>query len=331
MPWTSGSVTGHTALLQALKTFLTTNTDLVNANQNWVINKEETIASYNMSQTFGGTQSWGANFTDLYMQGPGLAQQDEVYVNLRTYEIPALSHFGWMIAGADDFDTDSAWESQPGISYSGSANSRLFRFLPLVDSLIEYWIVANGRRWILVCKVAGDFFSIYNGMLLPYALPSEFAYPLFISGTSSSMNEIITSVNLSSFFRPDRDPSAILRERDGTYLVTVSTYRPVTNSFGVWPWGLFANNPLESWDFVGNYDGSFSLLPAICLRGPTTADPSKNIYGELQGVYHIPGLATPGNVSPVSEDTITVGSDTYLVVQNCDRTDKDNYAAIKLE
>ena len=326
MAWTSGSVTGHRNLLDALVTFLTTNATLVAANQNWVLNKGETVSSYNMNIQ-SGSQTYGTDFKDAYLVGPGLAQQDQIYSQIRAYEIPASSVIGWMVCGATGFDTNEVWEDQPGFSYTGA---RIINFMPLVDSLIEYWIVANGRRWILVCKISGDFFTIYNGLLLPYALPSEYPYPMFVSGTSSSINELVSSTGLSSCFRADKDTACLLRNVDNTWHKIADSPRPIYTSeqFGIHPW---CNIGFSAWITCGNVDGTFPLFPAIAYAGGTTQPADKNVYGELEGVYFIPGLAASGQTSPVAEDTITVGSDTYLVVQNCDRTDKDNYAAIKLE
>jgi hypothetical protein len=53
-------------------------------------------------------------------------------------------------------------------------------------------------------------------------------------------------------------------------------------------------------------------------------DNTPEVYGELDGV-----LATSGQAI-ASEDTLTVGADSYLVVQNVFRTGRNQYCAVKL-
>lgn len=320
----TGSVTGHLNLLSALKTFLTTNADLVSAGEDWTVEKDETISSYamyspNVTSPSGG---FGSTFRDLYLTGPGLAGADAIHVNIRTYEAPTQGIYNWMIQGATDYEGGLPWHQQPGNSW----DSNNFIYLTLTNSTIDYWFVANGRRFIVICKISGDFYVSHCGFILPYALPSEFPYPMFISAVTNSINALPTSTTyLSNFWYPGNYKPGFFRHRDGKWL-----YASYGGSIGTsaivqfWPWYPIASASL-SYLHCGHPDGSFALLPCTLYCGYDGG----NIYGEADGVFYIPGVSPV--VSPLSEDTISISGIDYLVVQNVDKTDRHAYAAIRLD
>lgn len=112
--------------------------------------------------------------------------------------------------------------------------------------------------------------------------------------------------------------AAFARHWDGAWVEVANYYARTDGRFAkddnmVWPFNEARN--------VGrNRDGSYGLLPAIL----TCNYSSNNVYGELEGVYQVSGFST------ASEDTITIGSDTFLIVQSVNRTAWRDYAAIKL-
>jgi hypothetical protein len=67
-------------------------------------------------------------------------------------------------------------------------------------------------------------------------------------------------------------------------------------------------------------DGGYLLSPVIVHF----TSPSKYIFGELDGIYHVSGF------SNASANVITIGSDDYLVVQNVYRNTIGDYCAVKL-
>jgi hypothetical protein len=319
----TGTVTGHLDLLTALKTFLTTNADLVSAGEEWTVEKDETISSYTMTSPNVGspTGGWGSTWRDLYLTGPGLAGSDAIHVNIRTYEAPTQGIYNWMIQGATDYDGGVPWHRQPNNSWY----SNNFRYLPLSNSTIDYWFVANGRRFIVVAKISGDFYASYCGFILPYALPSEYPYPLMVSAVTNNINSLPSDTGMSNFWVSDYDNPAMFRHRDGLWLYSMLlTSIGATASFGFWPW-----YPMRSmstyYQHIGHVDGSFPLLPCTLISGYDGG----NAFGEAEGVFFLPGLSPV--VSPLSEDTIQIGGVDYLVAQNVDKTGAYDYAAIRLD
>jgi hypothetical protein len=320
--WATGTVTGHLNLLSVLKSFLTSNGSLVAAGQQWTALKDETISSYamtnpNVSSPSGG---FGPTFRDLYLRGPGLAGVDAIHVNIRTYEAPSLGLSNWMIQGATDYEVGQPWHRQPNNSWYSSN----FRYLTLTNSTIEYWIVADGRRFILACKISGDFYTSHCGFILPYALPSEYPYPLMVSAVTNNINALPTDSSMSNFWASDYDYPAMLRHRDGLWLYSAKLVSiAATPSFGFWPWYPITSMSSAS-QLIGHPDGSFVLIPCTLISGHDGG----NVYGEADGVFYVPGLSPV--VNPLSEDTISIGGTDYLVVQNIDKTDRNAYAAIRL-
>lgn len=322
MAWTSGTVTGHLNLLAALKTFLTTDASLVALSQQWAVEKDETIPSYTLTSPTVTTPTggYGTTFRDLYLRGPGLAGTDAIHVNIRTYEAPTQGLLSWMIQGATDYDGGLPWERQPGNSWL----TNNFRYLTLSNSTIDYWFIANGRRFIVIYKISGDFYASYCGFILPYALPSEFPYPMAVSGVTNNINSLPTDTGMSNFWVSDNDNPMMFRHRDGLWIQSVDASGLVVQaSLYIWPW-YPVKDQATSLQMMGHPDGSFVLLPAIAFSGHDNG----NIYGEFDGVYYVPGLSPV--VNPLSEDTITIEGVAHLVVQNIDKTNRHAYAAIKL-
>lgn len=302
MAHVTGSATDWDDLLNDLITFLTTNSALVAANQNWVVEKEETTAATASGDT--------GNYHDVYLRGPGLAQQDNVHVNIRSYERAPTSVYNWEIRGATAFQTAQDFNSQPGINPNPS-------YFALANAQIDYEFMANGRRFIVIAFIAGDTYISYNGLLLPYGTPSEYPYPLYVSGTVNSRTNSIDVAStqirncykyLSNLF------GCSLRATDGAW-VKISNETSVDDDEGaVWPWNVFTSSvPVR-----GNLDGSFTLLPGVVYFG-------SNVAGDFQGLFFTPKT---GVTDLAAGDTITIGADVYVVLQNAKSTEEYGYAAV---
>lgn len=323
MAWETGTANGHRDLMDKLETFLTTHPDLVAASQTWTVNWSGTVTSYNMDNHSDPSQGYDTDFKDLYLKGPGLAGTDEIYIQLRAYEVPALSINNWMVAATTDYTPDPPtvkFEDQPNIS---NYNNQYYCYLTLVDSLITYWFVANGRRFYVVAKVGGDFYVMHAGFILPYALPSEYPYPIHVGACAEMPGYVYSRTDLTNFWKSELQRNAFLRARDGAWL-RASEGTEGAGKVTSWPWEMDTDTG-GYLKLIGNADGSFPLLPGV-LEGP---DDGGNVYGQYQGLCYIPALSP--STDAVAEDTITIGADTYLVLQNVDKTGRAQFAALKLE
>lgn len=314
MAWETGSVTNYDDLLDKLKTFLTTDATLVAAGQNWTVMKDEII-------------------TDryIYFRGPGLAGNDEIHVNIRRFFSAAGGVYNWEFQGATSYDGGLDYANQPG--------SNQTCFYCLSNGVMNYWFFANGRRFIVITKIGTVFVSAYAGFIMPYALPSEYPYPMFIGATSylESRSYSEPDYYTSAFWKMGygyrntvelRIDSAVqLRLVSGLWLPfkqnTVTTYED--NSGAIWPyWSIdvASNSDPGIGNLTKNMDGSYSILPIILYS--STYD-TKDVFGELDGVFHTPGIDLN------SEDTLTIGGDTYLCFQNVEDVGRNDFAAILRE
>lgn len=267
-----------------------------------------------------GTQVWSvlgsssAAEDQLYLKGPGLSGADEIYVNFRTVTDVGQDMYNWEIAGAVAYDAQNSYDLQPGMSPLGHC---LFW-----DSTIPYWLIVNGRRFILIAKVSTTYHTLYCGLYLPYATSSEMPYPMAIM-TSSGNNEpkirwSAGTYQISGFWDPV-DGSSYIRHWNGSWVPMANlayhmgTTRSELHVSCVWPWE-------EDYGFGVNIDGNYGLLPAVMHSSYGNG----NVLGELEGVYFVSGFSNG------AEDIITISGDQYLVVQSTYRTERRDYAAIKL-
>lgn len=313
MAWTSGTATSFTDFYAKLRDFLTTNAALIAAGQNWSV--------------LSGPASGALTFTDeLLLQAPGNSGTDEILVGLHPSVSVPSDYYNMGISGYSSFN--------PGIPLVDQPNRLAPRYIHLWDGAMPYWFVANGRRFIIVVRVTTVYQPAYAGFILPYHLPTTWAYPVFVGGcsrTSTWRYSVVNDGRHSAFFAPGGDnavPPAVnncssaIRLPDGQWLGLANKWQSSTeadvtsNVIGPWASVLRPTASLRE-----GLDGQYGLQPSeIAINAPYPAN-----LGALEGVWYVPGFGT------ASENTITVDGVTYLIVQNTYRTSNNEYAAIALE
>lgn len=307
------SVNGSDNLLTALITFLSTNTDLVTANQEWVILDDNTVGAERF----------------VYLKGTGLSELDEIYIGIRSYLDLSTNAYNWGIIGMTGYDSGLSFDLQPG------ASSQCVLCLSNLSGM-EYWIIANGRRFILIVKIGTVYVSSYCGFLLPYATPGEYPYPLYIGATSYLESQLYSDSGLvtSAFWKMGQSKNdsshatgCLLRLPSGVWLAfTQDRVNPSeTTKIGrIWPYfstdGSAVDYGIGDLDLINT--GEYSLLEVILY---TKEYDDGNVYGSLEGVFHLPGSGIS------SEDTVTISLDTYLLIQNIEDVSRNDFAALLLE
>lgn len=304
-------------------------------------------ATFQFTTTIGALtaqgQAWEQNRytgTELMVKGKGLAGTDAIYVNMSLYTDTGADVHNILIQGAVGYVNANAVDDQPASSPKVG--------LSLWNDAMQYWIIANGRRFIIVCKVSTSYVSGYFGFILPYATPTQYPYPLVIAGNIPTGEQVDPPPYLtrnyswasglnSNYWSP--------RSIGDVYSTSVTTLytRSAFHIYwldGDWEYyhNMYATNnsggetrnalpqgqnmvaPIQPEAFRGNLDGGYQLIPHTLLH--TT--PSSAVLGELDGSFYISGFSNG------SENTVTVGGDTYLVVQNVHRSAVKDFAAIKL-
>jgi hypothetical protein len=311
----TGTATDYLDLLDKLKTFLTTDSDLVTAGEEWTALEYDTSGEYT-----------------LVLQGQGLAGTDEIFVGIQTFSDSGADYYNWLLQGYTGWIDGNGFQAHPGAIPSWEP------CMALSDGSLPYWFVADGRRFIVVTRVSSIYQACYLGFLLPYGLPSQLPYPLVVGGSITGQNGYRYSVTGTSH-RHFVDPGAYVSSNDNEASI-FSTLRllhgdwvPIRNWYGtsgegsqgrlkreVWPFGdSVANN---SWAAIReNIDGSYPLFPAIVYQ----ENPSPNCFGHLDGCFAVPGYGQN------AEDIISISGDDYLVIPNAYRSGAADWWALKLE
>ena len=304
-----GTASGHIDLLNKLVTFLTTNPDLVAANQQW-----EVLPTTESSQ--------------VVLRGQGLAGQDEIYLT--------LSHVMDAANDVRNIGLRYATGYNPNTNEAGQPGASTIVYATLWNQSIPYWFVANGRRFIVIAKVSTVYACLYGGFILPYGLPSEYPYPICVGGNgAANLRWSVSSTQIASFWNP-RSASAstatshMLKLRDtvgterrffnqnsGSSESTHSYTIPYARAGGSW----ISTGPDNQHDFRTSPDGKHVLQPVILT---TSIAEAQNVWGEFDGVYHVSGFQN------ASENIIAYNGEDYLVVQSSNRTTMHDYAAIRL-
>lgn len=319
MAWETGTAAGHVDLINKIRDFLTTNTDLVNAGENW-------------TQELGPTGTL-VNGDSITLRGPGLTGSENIYCGLQ-----AISNVG------SDIYNIRTW-GHPGFSGTLDPRDQVLKspdvYVLCWDQTMNYWIVANGRRWMLIVKVSTVYSSAYCGFFLPYATPSEYPYPMAVAGISyanrrwsdqGERNRFMASPGKGAFwvYYPDNVWRQISNYEDNDNS-PIPEGGSDNQSFGyVFPTRDATNSSFESPDaesITANantcFDGSY-LLRDLTIVSSEVQSPYSAWMGVLDGVYWIPGR---GNSV---ENIVDKDGQDHLVVQNLHRTGFRDYMAVRL-
>lgn len=319
MAYETGFADDHADLWAKLLAFLTTNEDLVAVDQEWV-------------------SVWDANDgDDVVLRGPGLAEADQIYVGMKLVRAPLTDASGIDIVGMQGvLPAATAFNEHVNVT---PVRSRMF----LSNTTMEYWFVANGRRFIVVVKMSTVYEAMYGGLYLPYANPVNYSYPLFVGASSGQSGTAAPDWHSvlqqhTHFVKPDYKASnpgsyesnAWALMPDGQWLrcgawsdgadLAMAPYR-----YGTDPLGASDSNGVVGYldilnKMAAGYGSTFGLTPLTLVR------PSLNwSLGRLDGCFHIAGRDN------AVRDIVTIDTTDYFVVQNAFRTGIGDFWALALE
>ena len=296
---------GWDDLLDKFETFITTDSTLVADSEEWIVNADTTVSDERF----------------MYLEGPGLSATDEIHVNIRRYSELSTGAYNWEIVAATGYDSGLSFDNQPGIS------SKQYFCLANTGTTIQYWFHANGRRFMIVAKVATTYLSCYCGFYLPYATPTELPYPIVIMCGGEEEDSVYNegTEEVTGFFNPKTVSgvtsigSNSIRLRDGTWIRALNeTGDSVYRAAKVWP---NDDNSTPSYNIGTNDDDSYTILPFVLYSNRDEGD----ILGELDGVFWISGRDN------LAENDLTISGDSYVCHQSANQSNIDEFAAFKIE
>lgn len=237
-------------------------------------------------------------------EGPGYTGPDgpvRVYCGMRAYQSVASDYYNLSVATFTGYVNGNAFTAQPGYYESG---------IPAHNQRIDYWLTCNDRRFAFALKVGTPVYETgYAGLILPYATPRQYPYPVLCGGMLAGIAATRFSDTAHSFPYGGNRAGMGLRWVNGSYITPYAH-----------PW---SNGALAGAQGIRPTDGgatAYYPVPRVVLH-----DNSSNVYGELDGIHYITGF------NNVVENTLSIGGETYIVIQDVWRTGFPNYYAMRLD
>lgn len=288
-----------------------------------------TIAAVQLRRSAGG---FDAAFGQYLWQAPGNDGAGAFVVGIHHFRRLDADYFDWELAAFDGFGAALDWSAQPGVHDD--------LYVPLVNSSMPYWFVANGRRVVVVAKVGSQYETAYLGPIAPYFSPGQVPYPMALGGSlafdsaakpgwsstswrwsnATNAHRAFTHSDPNTSFdaRPVSQYHLRLRRPDGTWFRFAASYADAFSS------------PQDEDGWIWPYAGDFSLLDALLDGGAALwpvvlTDPVPNTYGQLDGVLAVSGQDL------TAESLVRLGAVDHLVVQNVNRADRNDWLAVGLD
>ncbi len=330
MAYEIGTATNYSNLLARLKDFISDPTRTIgdDPNMDELVAIDSDLGSGEASQVW--TIDRYAAGDEMIAHGPGFSGDIDTYIGIKLENgtIGAGDYFNWLLQGFTGYSAGEDFGDQPG------AMSVVYPpHILLWNTSIDYWLFANGRRIIVVANVGGTVYEMcYLGLLLPYATPTQYAYPLVVGGTwgqpdGTDGRYSDVTVKHAAFFddrntNSDVNLSGTLKAMYSTIWASYNNGMAAYSERNVMPWGRYFSSQELIWQALhGQLDSGYTLFPAVVIN----EDPVIAMLGELHGLY---GVAAD---TPVVLDVITISAEDYIVFPNVFRTAAYSYCAIKKE
>jgi hypothetical protein len=259
--------------------------------------------------------------------GSFLIDAEAIHVNIRRFSIAVAGGVAanWEVSAATAFQTGSIFRGQPGCFNLSIPGSELY--CTLSDDIFVYHLVGTGRYFNFLSIISTKNIYMQAGFYLPYATPSEFPFPIYITGNTPTFSDrwSTDSDDHLNFWNSTADePASYLRHRDGQWLGSEIGNGPPSNTkVHIWPYN--DNSSLgNSYNIIGNQDTptSYTLLPLTLLSNFDGG----NAYGELENIYFI------SSFNQAAGNTVVIDLVDHIVMQNVGKTSSNSdFAALRLE
>lgn len=262
---------------------------------------------------------------EYILKAPGLSGTEEIYCGFRLKRGIASDRYTLNTMMSLGYDSAATYGLQPYFKEAA---------LPLWNSAIPYWLVANGQRLIVVAKVSTTYMVTYMGKFFPYATPSQYPYPVVLSSPSDidARRWSDTTASLRSIQRPGAGSYIFghgnqwasiqdIFQSSGEAVRAYSTAGYAHTLTGVEN-GVTIPYSTAPQYINQNPDGSYTLIPYVLLGSNVFG--GAQVFGELDGIMWVSGH------NNASENIVVSGGKNYLVVQNVFRTGWTDYCAVEL-
>ena len=264
---------------------------------------------------------------ELLFHIPSPSGVNSVFGGLKIEEDPLQDTYNLAVFGNIGYDAQASAYLQPGC-YGFDNNNGVF--LTLRNLSMEYWNFINGRRLISVIRNGTLWEVLHIGLLLPIMSPSQYSYPLLVSGSVSYKTHNFSNgdawhSNLSSAVRT---PVTTFDHRDSACRLRLSSgnWVGLDNVVGESDLRLFPNkNDINGTSnlIVRTIDDNYVVSKIMYYSDKPSG--ARSLWGWLDGAYSVTGFGLS------SGDIIDVGGVNHLVVQNVFRTDDKDYICVRMD
>lgn len=230
---------------------------------------------------------------ELIVMAPGLSGTEQIFCGVYCYQDVANDYYNIAVATMKGYMAGHTFLTQPGISPICG--------VPTHNVRIDYWLSINSQRLNGALKVGTPVYESFSiGKMNQYGTPTQYPQPLIAAGML--VGATATRYSDTSHSMPYKGARDNMRMHfnDGTWRAP-SCYP--------WAGGLSTN--------VRPNEPTYGLMPVQLFD-------SANIYGELDGIFHITGF------NNVVENTLTIGGKNYIVIQDVARTSFGDYYALEM-
>lgn len=273
---------------------------------------------------------------------PGVDGVTQAYHGLWTTTVSASDAWNLRMVGFRFWNDQATHPSLPNV-----ANIPTAKTLPLTKTTgIAYWLVVNGGRYILVCRVSGVYLAAYSGFILPHEVPADYPWPMAVGAVydvATTRWDLSTEGGFRNFWDPGTSSNSILTPGCLSVMQPNGAWREFANRANsggsegaasnhdsaqrglTWPYAFQAASSTQQVAFFRDcLDGSLPLLPVILAITPHVGFAGA-VLGEFDGVYAMNGF---GNTA---EALTRDGAVDVLSVPNAFRTSRQHWAGIALD
>ncbi len=310
MTYETGIAQNERDLLDKINTFLTSNPTLVANGQAWTVLYQNTVAA--TSQTVARKQ--------IMWKSTGTGIEQDIYIGCETVNNISDDTYNLHFFGGTFFNAQLIKNE---LIRHGVVNCSPRVTLFADARAIEYHVVADGRHCKIITRISNVISSAYFGFILPTVPPTEYPYPLCISGSApDSVDNKFPRYSLENYyfssiaeplyrncylFTPDQtwreffgylSSGGVTNTEDGKYQLLFPLCNKTLNNST----GRFLQSAM-----VGI--GSYPLIPIEFISTERSSQ-GVNRWGAYDGVYWIPG------VQRATGDVVTIDKNRKGIVFN---------------
>lgn len=311
----------------------------------WDGTKWVPTASFRNETGWVSTERRVFRLANYIWQAPGNDGLAQILVGAAAFKNDGAGWYNARLNAFTAFDATQGWFAQQGAI---SAVTPFGPILPMSNTSMSYWFMANGRRVVGVVKSGSIYNPFYLGLISPYASPGQWPLPLFVGGSlwfpdeptftdpkwtvgnangqhtsfAAPFSPIQSTAQSKTLWGPGR-----LRLPDGTWHGFISRsdfYTPKDDALlGItWPYGFGYLN------LKPELDGKYGILP-IMLMAPSPT----NIFGQFDGVHAVTGasLSPEATIDEPLQGSTTTPKRQYVAFPDVTRSNAGDFMALRLD